>query len=100
MLMGEVKDPRVSGMVTVTHAEVTPDLLHARIFVSVMGDEGERQEVMAVLAKAQGFVRRTLAGRLDLRRVPEIHFALDHSLDDRAHIEELLHGAGARGGGE
>ncbi len=90
MLAGELKDPRLAGLVTVTEVRVTPDLKQARIFVSVMGTDAEQASTLAGLAAAAGYVRRELTGRLRLRRGPEIHFVLDRSEEYARHIEELL----------
>ncbi|MDA8161992.1 MAG: 30S ribosome-binding factor RbfA [Desulfobacteraceae bacterium] len=90
MLMGEIRDPRAGALMTVMHVDVSQDLRHAKVFVSVMGDEDEKQTALEGLKSAQGFIRTTLAGRIDMRRVPEIHFLIDHSLEDRSKIEMLL----------
>lgn len=90
MLLGEVKDPRIQGLVTIMQVKVSEDLCHARFFVSVLGSESERKSVLEGLNKAKGFIRRTLGHRLDLRRIPELHFQLDRSLDEQEKIEKLL----------
>lgn len=90
MLAGELKDPRLAGMLTVSAVRVSPDLKHARIFVSVMGSEAERASTLAGLTAAAGYVRHELTERLGVRRAPEIHFVLDRSEEYGQHIEELL----------
>ena len=90
MLAGELKDPRIAGLVTVTEVRLTPDLKHACIFVSVMGSEAEQASTLAGLAAACGYVRREVGRRLQLRRSPEIHFVLDRSEEYGRHIEDLL----------
>src|SRR5712692_1998855 len=90
MLAGELKDPRLAGLLTVTEVRVTPDLKQARIFVSVEGTEAEQATTLAGLAAAAGYVRHELAERLGLRRSPEVHFVLDHSEQYGRRIEELL----------
>jgi ribosome-binding factor A len=90
MVAGELKDPRIEGLVTVTEVRVTPDLKHARVFVSVMGNEAEQKSTIRGLAAAVGYVRHELTERLQLRRAPEIHFTLDHSEEYRQRIDELL----------
>jgi ribosome-binding factor A len=90
MLAGELKDPRLAGILTVTEVRVSPDLKHARIFVSVTGSEAERASTLAGLAAAAGYVRHQLTERLRLRRGPEVHFLLDRSEEYGQHIEELL----------
>jgi ribosome-binding factor A len=90
MLSGELKDPRLSGLVTVTEVRVSPDLKQARIFVSVMGTAAEQSSALAGLAAATGFIRRELAMRLQLRRSPDLHFVHDQSEEYGQHIDELL----------
>ena len=90
MLAGELKDPRIAGLATVTEVRVTPDLKQVRIYVSVMGTEAEKASTLEGLAAASGYVRRELVERLRLRRGPQIHFVLDRSEEYGRHIEELL----------
>ena len=90
MLSGELKDPRIAGLVTVTEVRVSPDLRQARVFVSVMGTEAEQSSTLKGLGAASGFVRRELTERLGLRRSPEIHWILDKSEEYGEHIEDLL----------
>lgn len=82
MLQRDIKDDRVGlGMTSITAVEVSRDLRHARIYVSIYGSESDRQQTMQGLLSATGFVRRELAKRLTLRFVPEISFAEDRSLE-------------------
>lgn len=90
MLAGELKDPRIAGMVTVTEVRVSPDMKQARIYVSVLGGEAEQKSTMQGLEAACGFVRHELAERLRLRRAPEMSFVLDHSEEYGQRIEALL----------
>jgi ribosome-binding factor A len=86
----ELKDPRV-GFATVVGVQVSGDLQHARVRISVMGDEAQRQETMAGLERAKGFLRRRVAQELrHLRTTPELHFILDTSLDYSLHIDDVL----------
>jgi len=89
LIEGELKDPRI-GFVTVTHVEVSPDLGHARVFVSVLGDDEAREQSMAGLGSAAGYVRRAVAQRLRLRRAPELLFAFDAGAEKAERIEDLL----------
>lgn len=89
MLGQEVKDPSIH-FVTVTIVETTDDLRHAKIFVSILGDEKTRQESMEGLERAKGFLRGELGRRLQLRYTPEIQFRLDTSLDHAMKIKGLL----------
>jgi ribosome-binding factor A len=90
MLLREIKDPRVSGIVTVVKTEVSRDLRHATFFISVLGGARKGRDAMTGIKRAQGFIRSMLGRRLDIKRVPEIHFKLDKSLDASKRIEELL----------
>jgi ribosome-binding factor A len=90
MVAGELKDPRIEGLVTITEVRVTPDMKHARVFVSVMGSEAEQKSTIRGLFAAVGYIRHELTERLQLRRAPEIHFTLDHSEEYAQRIEDLL----------
>ena len=88
-LIPAVKDPRVSGMISVTAVETTPDLRYAKAYISVLDKEnGER--VLKGLRPASGWLRRELGSALKLRYTPELVFQLDDSIDKGAHILELL----------
>ena len=88
-LIPAVKDPRVSGMISVTAVETTPDLRYAKAYISVLDKEnGER--VHKGLRSASGWLRRELGSALKLRYTPELVFQLDDSIDKGAHILELL----------
>ena len=88
-LAGEARDPRI-GFVTVTAVEVTPDLAHARVRVSVMGTEAERQLSLEGLASAAGHLRSQLARTLATRTAPELVFTLDRGADHAARIDRVL----------
>jgi len=90
LLVEGIKDPMVAGLVTVMKVNVSRDLRNAKIFFSVLGDEKERNRVMAGLERAKGFIKRELAHRMNLKHMPELTFRLDHSLDAREEIEKLL----------
>ncbi|PYU32747.1 MAG: 30S ribosome-binding factor RbfA [Acidobacteria bacterium] len=90
MLAGELKDPRLAGLVTVTEVRVSADLKQARIYVSVMGTQAEQTSTLQGLAAAAGYVRHELTERLQMRRAPEVHFVLDHTEEYGQRIEELL----------
>jgi ribosome-binding factor A len=89
MIEGELKDPRI-GFVTVTRVDLSPDFSHVRVQVSVLGDDQARNESLAGLQSAAGYVRHEVTHRLRLRRAPEITFALDRGAEEAARIEELL----------
>ena len=88
-LAREVRDPRV-GFVTVTGVLVSGDLSHARVMVSVVGDDGEKTRALEGLQSAAGFLRSRAARALTTRSVPELHFELDRGLEHAARINELL----------
>ncbi|MDB4876036.1 MAG: ribosome-binding factor [Gemmatimonadetes bacterium] len=89
-LAGDVKDPRVSGLVTVTACEVTRDLRHAKVFVSVMGTDKERAATFEGLASVATHLRSRVGRALSLRLAPEITFKPDESIARAARIEDLL----------
>ena len=88
-LIRTVKDPRVSGMVSITAVETTADLRYAKIFVSVL-DKSASGEVLKGLKSASGYLRRELGHALNLRYTPELVFERDDSIDIGAHVLELL----------
>ena len=90
MLAGELKDPRLEGMVVVSEVRVQPDMKHARVFVSMNGSSKEQADAIKALEHASGYIRSELIERLQLRRLPELHFALDLSQEHVERIERLL----------
>ncbi|GCE13448.1 30S ribosome-binding factor RbfA [Tengunoibacter tsumagoiensis] len=89
LLRTRLKDPRV-GFASITHVEVSGDLRHAKVFVSVMGTPEEQKETMQGLRNASGYLRRELASRITLRYMPELVFKLDTSIEEGARIIDLL----------
>jgi ribosome-binding factor A len=89
IVVGEVKDPRV-GAVTVTRVVAAPDLTLARVFVHLLGDAEEQASTLEGLEAATPFIRSALGSRIDMRRVPEIRFERDASLEHALRIEKLL----------
>jgi ribosome-binding factor A len=98
---GELKDPRV-GFVTVTDVRTSPDLSHARVYVSVLGEAGrpsessQREDTLTGLRSAHGYLQGRLASQLRLKRTPTLEFAYDDTTDRALRIEALLD---ERGGG-
>jgi ribosome-binding factor A len=90
MLAGELKDPRLEVTVVASEVRVQPDMKHARIFISVQGSEQEQVDAIKALEHASGFIRRELGERLQLRRLPELHFTLDLTQEQVERIEQLL----------
>jgi ribosome-binding factor A len=85
----DLKDPRV-GFVTVTAVKTSPDLRHARVYVSVLGDDDERAASIEGLRSAHGYLQRRLAGELTLKHTPTLAFEYDGSVDRGMRITELL----------
>src|ERR687895_387532 len=89
LLTREVKDPGI-GLITVTHVKVSADLQVARAYWTTMGDEKSRKETAKALERATPFLRRQIAGRLRLKRVPELAFQFDETIERQERIEALL----------
>ena len=90
ILERQVQDPRVR-LVTVTHVKVSPDLRHARVYVSSLGGQDERKKILQGLKSAASYARRSLGQRLHhLRRIPELTFDYDDTLEKEMRIEQLL----------
>jgi ribosome-binding factor A len=85
----ELADPRI-GFVTITNVETTPDLRHAKVWVSVIGSAAERDAALTSLAHAMPFVRHELGGRLRIRRIPELHVRADDTLERGSRVLHLL----------
>ena len=96
LIYNSIKDPRVSLMTTITKVEVTRDLRYARIFVSVLGNQEEKNNTIIGLQSAKGFIRKEIGSKIDLRYVPEPIFHLDESIEQGIYmsklIEEVNHG--------
>ena len=91
MILRDVKDPRVSGaFISVTGAEVTPDLKYAKVYYSAL--TGDKKEIKKGLAAASGFIRGQVARRMNLRITPEISFVEDNSIEYGAKISKILEG--------
>jgi len=104
LIRDEIKDPRL-GMVSISAVQVTRDLSHAKVHVSVLGDEQQSRASVDVLNRASGFLRHRLGKILRLRVIPELHFYLDLSLEHGARMGALINKAiasdkGSGGGSE
>ena len=86
---GDVHDPGI-GFITLTRVHVTPDLQLARVFYTTLGDDKARKETARALDRATPFFRRQIGGRLHLRRVPELEFRFDESIEHQDRIEQIL----------
>ncbi|QQK80218.1 30S ribosome-binding factor RbfA [Salicibibacter cibi] len=89
ILMREVKDPRVE-FVTVTGVDVTGDLQHATVYVTVLGESEEKEETLKALRQAKGFIRSEIGKRINLRKTPDIEFDFDESIAYGNRIEKLI----------
>lgn len=90
LLAREVNDPRLKGIISITEVEVSADLRQAKVFISIMGSEEERERAFAGLASASGFLRKTLGERLSLRYIPELRFQQDNSIERGSHLLQLM----------
>jgi ribosome-binding factor A len=88
-IASELKDPRI-GFVTVTSVSTSPDLRHARVYVSVLGDESQRAESLAGLESSRGYLQKRVATDLRLKHTPQLDFEYDDSTDRSLRISELL----------
>ena len=86
----EIRDPNIDSMVSITDVEVTNDLSYAKIYVSKLGSQKDRENLLDALTKANGFIRSALSKRLQIKKVPEINFYLDESLEYGARIEKII----------
>jgi ribosome-binding factor A len=89
MIQMELKDPGI-GFVTVTGVEVTPDLSQARVFLSVLGSDEQKEATLQALSRAKGFLRTELGKRIRLRHTPDLLFKFDTSIEYGSRIERLL----------
>ena len=89
-LIRQMKDPRVSGLVSVTRAQVTSDGSLARVHVSVMGSEEEQKATLKALEHAKGFLRSQLGSEMSIRHVPELQFILDRSIEEGDRVLRLI----------
>ena len=89
IIMNDIKDPNLTGLISVTKAKVTPDLKYAKVYVSILNAKNVKQD-LAILKKTSGLTRSLLAKRMNLRITPEIIFELDDSMEYGAKIDSIL----------
>ncbi len=89
LLMKGLKDPRI-GFVTISRVEITNDLSYAKVYISVLGSDREKAASLIGLRNSAGFIRTYLGKALKIRKIPQLSFLLDESLDHAMHIEEIL----------
>ncbi|MDQ2086895.1 30S ribosome-binding factor RbfA [Herbivorax sp. ANBcel31] len=90
IIQNDLKDPRLSKLISVTHVKATKDLHYAKVFVSIMADDAEKKEALEGLKSAAGFIRREIGHRLKVRHTPEIIFELDNSIEYGVQISKLI----------
>ncbi len=90
IIRNEIKDPRIKGIYSITKVELSNDLRHASVYISVMGNEEEKALFFKGLEKARGFIRKMIGGRIRLRHTPEIVFKADDSIEHGVKISTLL----------
>ncbi|MCJ7855818.1 30S ribosome-binding factor RbfA [Lachnospiraceae bacterium NSJ-143] len=95
----EVKDPRIKSMTSVLKVETTSDLKYCKVFVSVLGNDEDKDSVMKGLKNASGFIRHLLADRVNLRNTPELVFKLDDSVEYAIRMDKLIKEVSGEGSG-
>ncbi|MFH1652329.1 MAG: 30S ribosome-binding factor RbfA [Chloroflexota bacterium] len=90
LLQLHIKDPRLGSFIAITEVDTASDLKHARIFVSFLGSDEERDEALKALTGASGFIRRELAQRIRIRTIPELSFHWDNSIEQGDRILRLI----------
>lgn len=86
----DVKNPHIRGILTVTNVEITKDLHHAKVYISIIGTDQEKQETMKALTSAAQFIAVNSSKKVVMRYFPELHFKLDDGVDQQMRVEELL----------
>jgi len=90
LLQRQVKDPRINQFVAVTEVSISADMKYAKVFVSCMGSEEEKKAMLKGLGAASNFLRKQLSKRLRLRRIPELNFEWDDSIERGNHLLQLI----------
>ena len=90
LIRSELRDPRLADVVSITRVDISPDLQNANVYASVMGDEQAKTSTMKALTAAAPFLRHHLIERITIRRTPTLHFVLDQTIEEAAHILELM----------
>ncbi len=90
LLQRETKDPRLSGYISINSVNTTPDLRYAKVLVSCVCEESQKKEILDALSHSSGFFRSVMAKHLKMRRVPELHFSWDESIERGSQLLELM----------
>ena len=94
LLLREVKDPRLGGFISITAVDTSSDMKFAKVYVSRLDGDEDRQEILGALATAAGFFRRAMAGSLRLRRIPQLSFKWDDSIERGDRLLRLIDDVG------
>ena len=90
MILTDIKDPRISGVVSITRVETTGDMSYAKVYVSVYGSDTDKRNTLKAMSAARGFIQNELLHRLAIRRPPSLSFRLDETIEQGNEILELL----------
>jgi ribosome-binding factor A len=90
IIRNNMKDPRVKGLVSVTHVDVSRDISTATVYISSLGSMDEQNDMVKAIKQAGGYIRGELSNRMNLRFIPELVFKIDHSIQTGARINQLL----------
>ena len=100
LLMRELRDPRLDGLISITRVELSPDLYNARVFVSVMSETASPADALKALNAAAGFLHKELVHRLEMRRIPFLTFHLDKTIEEGAavlaQLNQVIHAEDAK----
>ena len=90
VIMREVKNPHVTTLITVTKVDITKDLRHAKVHISLIGDEDKKKETFHAIESAAGFIAVHASKKVVMRYFPQLHFKLDNSLENQVRIDSIL----------
>ena len=90
VLASDLRDPRISPVVSITRVETSPDLRVAKVFISVFGDETDKSNTLGALVSASGFVRKRLSDNITLRSLPAFEFRLDETIEQGSELLKLI----------
>ncbi|MFC0904492.1 30S ribosome-binding factor RbfA [Clostridium sp. MT-14] len=91
IIRNDIKDPRITAMVSVTKVDVTKDQKYAKVYVSIYGKNKSKENTFEALKNSEGFIRREIGHRIKLRNTPEIIIELDNTIEYGMHIDDILH---------
>ena len=90
IIQNDLKDPRITAMVTVTKVDVTKDLMYAKVYVSIFGSEESKAETFTAIKNSLGFIRKEVSHRIKLRHTPQFTLELDTNIEQGMHINNIL----------